>query len=81
MHQVIDILMTADLFAGDPHMEGNDMAGPGQWHADGPDSGFQGQPAQQQVSSLSCVSLCYCQPVTSGMSQMCVMPVLCAQVR
>ena len=54
--QVIDILMSADLFAGDPHMEGNDMAGPAggpggpnRWPPAGPDAAFQGQPMQQQV--------------------------------
>ena len=52
--QVIDILMSADLFAGDPHMEGNDMAGPAgggpaRWPPAGPDGPFQGQFMHQQV--------------------------------
>ena len=45
--------MSADLFAGDAHMEGNDMAGPAggpgapnRWL---PDAAFQGQPMHQQV--------------------------------
>ncbi|KAL3133211.1 hypothetical protein ABBQ38_007099 [Trebouxia sp. C0009 RCD-2024] len=43
--QVIDILMSADLFSGDPHMEGNDMAGqggPSRWPPGGPESSLQG---------------------------------------
>lgn len=52
--QVIDILMTADLFAGDPRMEGNDMAGPAgagpnRWHQGGADPSFPGQPMHQQA--------------------------------
>ena len=53
VEQVIDILMSADLFAGDPHMEGNDMAGPAggpnRWPPAGPDAAFQGQSMHQQV--------------------------------
>ena len=48
--------MSADLFAGDPYMEGNDMAGPAggpggphRWLPAGADAAFQGQPIQQQV--------------------------------
>ena len=46
--------MTADLFAGDPRMEGNDMAGPAgagpnRWHQGGADPSFPGQPMHQQV--------------------------------
>ena len=49
----MDILMSADLFAGDAQMEGNDMAGapggPNRWLSAGPDAAFQGQPMHQQV--------------------------------
>lgn len=61
--------MSADLFAGDPHMEGNDMAGPAgagptRWPPAGPDGPFQGQPMHQQVGNIFTGSHLHCLAVS-----------------